>query len=63
MLERERMICYRDRTYCVSRDCVNRNCDRRMTDEVQEKANKSCLPVSVEDGTETCRYYVKSRKG
>ena len=33
-----------------------------MTDEIQEKANKLCIPVSVSDETKVCRYYVK-RKG
>ena len=45
------MICYKDTTYCVSKDCVNKSCKRRMTDEIQNKANKLCIPVSLEDGT------------
>lgn len=56
------MICYKDTTFCVSRDCVNKSCQNRMTDEIQEKANKLCIPVSVSDETKVCRYYVK-RKG
>ena len=58
------MICYKDTTYCVSKDCVNKSCKRRMTDEIQNKANKLCIPVSLEDGTGTCIYYVnRSKKG
>ena len=58
------MICYKDTIYCVSKDCVNKSCKTRMTDEIQEKAAKLCIPVSLDDGTETCRYYVKrKRKG
>lgn len=57
------MICYKDTTYCVSKDCVNRNCKIRMTDEIQEKAMKLCIPVSLSDETKTCRYYVGKGKG
>lgn len=52
------MICYRDTTYCVSKDCVNKSCKRRMTDEIHEKAAKCGLPVSVTDESKTCTYYV-----
>ena len=58
------MICYKDTTYCVSKDCVNKSCKIRMTDEIQNKANKLCIPVSVADETKTCSYYVnRNRKG
>ena len=56
------MICYKDTTFCVSKDCVNQSCQNRMTDEIQEKANKLCIPVSVSDETKTCRYFVSKRK-
>ena len=56
------MICYKDTTYCVSKDCANKSCKRRMTDEIQNKANKLCIPVSLDDGTETCMYYVNRNK-
>ena len=52
------MICYKDTTYCVSKECVNQNCKRRMTDEIQNKAMKLCIPVSLADESETCNYYV-----
>ena len=52
------MICYRDKTYCVSKDCVNQSCKRRMTDEIQEKAAAFGLPVSLTDESKICRYYV-----
>ena len=58
------MICYKDTTFCVSKDCVNQSCKIRMTDEIQEKASKLYIPVSVSDETKTCRYYVnRTRKG
>ena len=58
------MICYKDTTYCVSKDCVNQSCKRRMTDEIQNKAMKLCIPVSLEDATGTCIYYVtRNKKG
>ena len=56
------MICYKDKTYCVSRDCVNKSCQIKLTDEIQEKANKLCIPVSVSDETKVCRYYVSRSK-
>ena len=56
------MICYKDTTYCISKDCVNKSCNRRMTDEIQNKANKLCIPVSLSDETKTCRYYVSRKK-
>ena len=52
------MICYKDTTYCVSKDCVNQSCKRRMTDDIQDKAARIGLPVSLSNETETCRYYV-----
>lgn len=31
------MICFRDRTYCVSKNCTNK-CGRKLTDEVTAAA-------------------------
>lgn len=31
------MMCYRDRTYCVSANCKNK-CGRQLTDEIQQAA-------------------------
>tara|TARA_R100001086_G_scaffold19134_1_gene9250 strand:+ start:322 stop:516 length:195 start_codon:yes stop_codon:yes gene_type:complete len=33
------MICYRDRTYCVSPDCTN-ECGRKLTPEIRKEADK-----------------------
>lgn len=53
------MICYRDRTYCNSKDCDRIKCDDRLTDEVVLKAKGLGLPVSVSDFSKYCRCYVK----
>lgn len=56
------MICYKDSTYCVSKDCSNKSCKKRMTDEIQDKAARLCIPVSLCDETKMCRYYVSRKK-
>lgn len=33
------MICYRDRTFCVSKNCTN-ECGRQLTPEIVEDAKK-----------------------
>lgn len=33
------MMCYKDRTFCVSENCTN-ECDRQLTPEIVEAAKK-----------------------
>ena len=46
------MICYRDRTFCVSEGCKN-ECGRQLTKEDREKANKMGLPIAQSRFCET----------
>lgn len=39
------MMCFRDRTYCNSKNC-NNECGRQLTQEVWDSAEKSGLPVA-----------------
>lgn len=32
------MLCYKDKTYCGFLECGNKDCHRRLTDEVREMA-------------------------
>ena len=35
------MMCYKDKTFCTQSTCANWNtCDRALTDEVKEQADK-----------------------
>lgn len=40
------MICFRDRTYCASPNCVNL-CGRQLTPEVREAAESAGMMVAV----------------
>jgi hypothetical protein len=40
------MICYMDRTYCISPNCVNA-CGRKLTDAVRVAAKAAGLPIST----------------
>lgn len=40
------MICYRDRTFCISEGCKN-ECGRQLTKEDRKKADKMQLPIAV----------------
>lgn len=43
------MICFKDRTFCCSKDCKN-ECGRQWTKELQEEANKWAKDSGFEDG-------------
>lgn len=34
------MLCYRDMTFCNYLDCANKQCSRRLTDDVIKSASK-----------------------
>ena len=53
------MISYRDRSFCISRDCGNTECERRLTDDVFEKASAFGLCVSLVDETKSCNCYIE----
>lgn len=38
------MICYHDRTFCISPNCT---CGRKLTDHIREAAKKAGLPVAM----------------
>lgn len=40
------MICYLDRTFCVTKNCKNA-CGRKLTDEIRQGAIQAGLPVMV----------------
>lgn len=44
------MMCYLDRSFCVSEGCENK-CGRKLTDEIREKAaewwGSDAVPISV----------------
>lgn len=39
------MICYMDKTFCVSEECENK-CDRQLTEEIKRAADALDLPIS-----------------
>jgi len=42
------MICYMDKTYCVNKECT-KQCNSKLTPEVEEKAKKLNMPISQTD--------------
>ena len=40
------MVCYKDRSYCVSPDCKN-DCKRQLTEEIRQGARDMNMPLSV----------------
>ena len=50
------MLCYRDQSYCQS-DCTNQDCFRFISEAVVEGSEKTGLPLSVSDFSETCPEY------
>ena len=51
------MLCFKDITFCEA-ECGNTNCDRRLTDEVQQQAIKwwgnEQAPIAVSDFSGDC---------
>lgn len=62
------MICYKDMTFCSS-DCVNTDCRRNFTDQVQEDAKKwwgdieGEPPIAFSDFSQSCEQYIESLEG
>ena len=42
------MLTYRDMTFCVTKDC-KKPCQRYLTKEIQEQADKAGLPIAIAD--------------
>jgi hypothetical protein len=40
------MLCYRDKTFCVSENCTN-ECRRQLVEEDRKEADRLGLPISV----------------
>jgi len=40
------MLCYRDKTFCMSPSCKN-DCGRQLTEEVSRRAEHAGLPVAA----------------
>ena len=40
------MFTYRDRTYCVNKNC-EKECSRRLTKEIEEQADLLGMPLAV----------------
>ena len=40
------MLCYKDRSYCVSPDCKN-DCRRQLTEEIHQEARDMNMHLSV----------------
>ena len=40
------MITYRDRTYCVNKEC-KKECSTRLTPEIEENARLAGMPLAV----------------
>lgn len=51
------MIVFNDITYCVSEDCVNVKCRRRLDADVQACAARVGLPLSLSDFGPVCKDY------
>lgn len=51
------MIVFNDVTYCVSEDCANKNCRRRLDADVQACAARAGLPLSLSDFGPVCKDY------
>jgi len=49
------MLCYRDQSYCDSSKTCATVCERRVTKEISEAANKRKLPI--------CYMSFRARKG
>lgn len=39
------MMCFRDKTYCQSPNCIN-DCGRQLTNEVKESAIRADMPIA-----------------
>lgn len=51
------MMCYRDRTYCDA-PCDARDCDRRITPEIEADAERVGMPLAISDFRDVCSKYL-----
>ena len=57
------MICYKDRTYCSSKECKNKGCSKRLTEEVWKEASDFGLPVAYSDLSRVCSGHWAYKEG
>lgn len=50
------MICYKNRSYCIA-NCSQSECTDMITEEVQDKAIRTNLPLSMIDYSDICKDY------
>ncbi len=51
------MLCYKDKTFCTSKSCKNKECTRQFTDELARDAEAFSLPIALCDFSNTCVVY------
>ena len=56
-MELSSMMCLRDRSYCSSKDCTNKGCTRRITEELRDEAVTLGIPVCYTDLQRVCSAY------
>lgn len=60
------MLCFLDRSFCSS-DCVNRECHRNLTPELQARADKwwgkPGAPIAFMDYRTGCKEYQQPKEG
>jgi len=50
-------MCYRDRCYCSSEQCITPDCLRRLTDEDRARASLLRLPIAWMDYEKHCERF------
>lgn len=55
------MLSYRDMTFCVSSDCCNTKCPRKLTTKIMDDAKEFGLPVAYSDFANNCPDYTQRR--
>lgn len=55
------MFTYRDMTFCNCTDCITKDCNRKLTDEVKKLSRKFKLPIAYSDDYyKNCDKYTKN---
>lgn len=52
-----------DRTFCISPDCENHKCDRRLSYSVVRAAESRKKDLSMADFTDHCDEYIATQPG
>jgi hypothetical protein len=39
------MLCYQDKTFCPYLDCIHKDCERRLTLEIKQRAKRADSPI------------------